>query len=202
MISKMSLLFCAAELFQMIADDYMLNPENVQQVEENIKLSAQNKHGRCCLVSSWLHLLTSLHCFTAGFTHNSEVTDGKQVTCRLSCWLFLWVDNVVFVTSSKLVAIDQHRSCTVFYNVVTFRFHWLRVNTIFLHHINILYIDSKIYVNELSVFLYGAVKLFIQEIWSLIRYVWICICTYDELKAVILAIVVWPGIMFQINVRM
>lgn len=143
------------------------------------------------------------------FTHQSAL-----FYCRIHAqrWGYWWKASHM---QTKLLVVSlggqcrvccQFEACsyrsTVFYNVVTFRFHWLRVNFIFLHHIKILYIDSKIYVNELSVFLYGAVKLFIQEIWSLIRSVWICICTYDELKAVILAIVVWPGIMFQINVRM
>lgn len=43
---------CAAELFQMVADDYLLNPENVQRVEETFMLNAHVKRQSCCLVSS------------------------------------------------------------------------------------------------------------------------------------------------------
>jgi hypothetical protein len=52
MNSKLDLMLCPAELFQMIADDYMSDPENVRQVEETILLSARDKRGSCCLVSS------------------------------------------------------------------------------------------------------------------------------------------------------
>lgn len=40
------------ELFQIIADDYMANPENVRQVDETITLSGRDKRGSCCFVSS------------------------------------------------------------------------------------------------------------------------------------------------------
>ena len=36
----------------MVADDYMLNPENVQRVEETVMLTAHDKRRSCCLVSS------------------------------------------------------------------------------------------------------------------------------------------------------
>lgn len=41
-----------AELFQMVADDYMLNPENIRRVEETIMLNAHDQRRSCCLVSS------------------------------------------------------------------------------------------------------------------------------------------------------
>lgn len=40
------------ELFQMVADDYIRNPENVRQVEETVMLNARDKRGSCCLLSS------------------------------------------------------------------------------------------------------------------------------------------------------
>ena len=36
----------------MVADDYMLNPENVRRVDETIMLNANDKRRSCCLVSS------------------------------------------------------------------------------------------------------------------------------------------------------
>jgi len=51
---------CAVELFQMVADDYMLNPENVRRVDETIMLNANDKRRSCCLVSSWDHSVTTL----------------------------------------------------------------------------------------------------------------------------------------------
>jgi hypothetical protein len=42
---------CAAELFQMVADDYMLSPENMRRVE-TIMLAAHGERRSCCLVSS------------------------------------------------------------------------------------------------------------------------------------------------------
>jgi len=41
-----------AELFQMVANDYMLNPENVRRVDETIMLNASDKRRSCCMVSS------------------------------------------------------------------------------------------------------------------------------------------------------
>ncbi|XP_067012398.1 ras-related protein Rab-24 [Anabrus simplex] len=38
-----------AELFQMIADDYMECPENAKQVEETISLNAKEKRSSCCV---------------------------------------------------------------------------------------------------------------------------------------------------------
>lgn len=40
------------ELFQLIARDYLADPENVQQVDETIMLNERDRRGSCCLMGS------------------------------------------------------------------------------------------------------------------------------------------------------
>jgi hypothetical protein len=69
---------CAVELFQMVADDYMLNPKNAQRVEETVMLNAYDTRRSCCLVSSWDHSFTT-RCLGVCVTlsHNSHVSSGR-----------------------------------------------------------------------------------------------------------------------------
>jgi len=84
----MNLIMCAAELFQMVADDYMLNPENARRVEETIMLNAHDKRRSCCLVSSWDHSFTTQCLGVCTMpSHNSHMSLGQ------SLWIYCDIES-------------------------------------------------------------------------------------------------------------
>ena len=43
----------SAELFNLIAADYLNSPENAQHLEDTVILNDRDKRGSCCLMGSW-----------------------------------------------------------------------------------------------------------------------------------------------------